>query len=117
MGQRLHRRAGWSVMTAQTEVAELADHLVPAVPSGTARPVPRLSCRPCRHRHWATAVLGVGLVLVTLTMGAAMAKLHQDLTGLQAQVSAQNHNVTCADLNHIHLHVRNRIVRCTERGN
>lgn len=98
-----------------TGTTKLADELLPAVPR--SQPAPRRPRKRRQRLHPATALVGVGLVAVTLVMGAAMVRLHQDLTRLQSQVAAQNHNVSCADVANLHLHVRNRIVRCTERGN
>jgi hypothetical protein len=96
-----------------TEVASLVEHLIPAVPR--PQPAPRRPRKRARA-HPATALLGVGLVAVTLVMGAAVLTLRSDVVRLQHQLPAA-HQVTCADLqNHVRLHVRNRAVRCTRKG-
>ena len=90
-----------------TETARIAEELLPPVPRS---PAPR----PRKHHHPATALLGLGLVAVTLVMGAAVMTLRSDVVRLQHEISAQK--LSCADLNHIRLHIHTRAVRCTERG-
>jgi hypothetical protein len=57
--------------------------------------------------HPATALLGLGLVAVTLVMGAAVLALRADVAHLQAHLSAQNpgtrQEVSCAALRHVRL--------------
>jgi hypothetical protein len=97
-------------MSTSTEVAGLAEELLPAVPRSQPAPRPR---KRRQRLHPATALLGLGLVAVTLVMGAAMVSLRADVVRLQHEISSQK--LSCADFAHVRLRVRGHNARCVTR--
>jgi hypothetical protein len=99
-------------VSTSTEVASLAEHLIPAVPGPAPRPRRRRQPLP----RSVTALVAVTAAMAVLVLSGAVLVLHRDVAQLQREIPG--HQLSCADLtHHIRLHVRSRTVRCAERGN